>query len=125
MVSDMETQSAMSSVNRREGWHQRIKRRISTLLHTVRPHPSSRSVGQVENDKYGSGSAPHLEGHYQKPNVERRGSESRRKGKKVDHKEKGKGVDPQEKGKGRAKNRPKAARHESGSTVASTSCAFT
>lgn len=121
VVDEIETQSAMSSIHYRYGWHKRIKHRISSILHTVRPHRSSRSVGQTSEERYGADSAPHLRGDRYKQDAKQHGAEPHKKGKKADHGDKGKGVDPLEKGKGRAKNRPKSARNESGSTVASTS----
>ena len=124
IVTDFETESAMSSVHTRRGWHQRIKHQLSSILHNVRPHRSSRSMGQAEVEKFGSDSAPHLEGGRSKPRTKRLESESHKKGKKgtkANPKDKGKGVDPREKGKGRAKDISKATRNELGNTIASTS----
>ena len=121
VVDEIDTQSAMSSVHFRQGWHQRIKHRISSILHTVRPHRSSRSVGQTSDDRYGPASAPHLPGDRERPDTKRHGAEPHKTAKGVSHKDKGKGIDPLEKGKDRTKNRPKSARNESGSTAASTS----
>jgi hypothetical protein len=120
VITDIDTESAMSSVRYRYGWHKRIKHRISSLLHTVRPHRSSRSVGHVEEDQFGPESAPQLEGDLQQPDTKRHGSESRKKGKKVVPKEKGKEANVMEKGKGREKNGPKTARKPSGSAATAT-----
>jgi [calcium/calmodulin-dependent protein kinase] kinase len=120
MVTDMETRSALSDVHLRQGWHQRWIHRISTILHTVRSHRSTRSFGQTPDEKFGSDSAPHIWGDRHKQD-KHHGSAKRKKGKKADHKDKGKAVVTPDKGKGRAKNRPKTARNESGSTAVSTS----
>jgi len=98
MVTDIETQSAMSSVHFRQGWHQRIKHRISTILHTVRPHRSTRSFGQTSDEKFGSDSAPHIWGDRGKQDAKHHGSERRKKDKKEDHKDKGKGIAIPDKG---------------------------
>lgn len=51
----------MSSVHNRQGWHQRIKHRISSILHTVRPPRPSRSAGHTDDERrVGTSSAPHL-----------------------------------------------------------------
>jgi len=120
MVTDMETKSALSDVHFRHGWHQRWIHRISTILHTVRQHRSTRSFGQTSDEKFGSDSAPHVWGDRHKQD-KHHGSAKRKKGKKADQKGKGKAVVTPDKGKRRAKPRPKTARNESGSTVASSS----
>lgn len=112
-----ETASAMSSLKYRHGWPKRVKQRLSTLLHNVRAHRSSRSVGHRAESQFGTSSAPHLHfGSHQKPRTKRPAPEPGDKGRGVDHhgtKEKGKGVDPREKGKYRSKGRPNTAKHES------------
>ncbi|KAF7981337.1 hypothetical protein HWV62_34297, partial [Athelia sp. TMB] len=70
MVNDMETMSAMTNVTSRKGWHQRIKHRISSILHNVRPARPSRSADHTDDEaKVGTSSAPALRAGSRKKRV--------------------------------------------------------
>lgn len=125
MVTPSETASAMSSLKYRHGWPKRVKQRLSSLIHNVRGHRPSRSVGPREEPRFGTSSAPHVNfGTHQNTRTKKPAPESGGKGRGVDRqeiKEKGKGVDPREKGKHRSNGRPNTAKHESTPNVTTSS----
>lgn len=124
MVDDSETQSAMTNITTsRDGWHKRIKHRISSILHrqNVRPPRTSHSAGNSDDDnKVGSISAPAPSRSVEKKNRPAGGEkkEPRQKGQRPRAKSKAErqidalGTDTV-KEKRSSRQRPSTSRHES------------
>lgn len=111
IVTDVDTESALSSLKYRNAFYKKISHRLSSMFNRPsRSSRSSRSAGHSDDeDKVGTTSVPNMR------LSQSRTPRNKEKGKNVDPREKGKSpVEPREK---RKERRPKTARNESAPTI--------